>query len=315
MVVPALVLALSAAVAPPVAAGPETQERLTVETVDLGRPVLTEDVVGDGRAIRRWPGKRITFSDKLSPSYDWAIDNAVKAWNKGSGVKMKLVRAPQGQRGDVIVKRGATSGSAGQATIGRAPNAYVHLATGYPKKLPREDWITTSVLLAHEFGHVLGVNHLFSDDPQVELLMEPYIPNEGALGDGRMSCRWVTKRDAKAAIKLYGGRVDLAPKLCDVEPYAPALKNVVVDGGFVEGTPVTLTWDLPAGIPPQSQIIVEVAQTQDCETNNSVDGEVLPPSATSWTDPAGWHEFGAYCYRLSLVNYWGGGTTYRFNDL
>lgn len=256
------------------------------------------------RAVKRWPGKKITYSDKLSPSYDWAIKQAARAWNQGSGVKIKLKPAPKGKRGDVIIRRGPTSGSAGQATLGAAKNAYVHLSTSYPKKLTRDDWIMTSVLIAHEFGHVLGVGHLSSATKQ--LLMEPFIPQEGAVGDGRMSCRWVEKKDAKAAIRLYGGRVDLAPKTCLVEPLAPALRNVEATGGFGSG-PVSLTWDVPAGMPAQSRIYVQVNQSGDCGGGWFVDFHQLPATATSWTDQAGLHLDSDYCYQVVALNYWDGG--------
>lgn len=255
----------------------------------------------------RWPGKKITYSDTLPPSYDWVIKRAVRAWSKGSGAKVKFVRAPKGTRGQVQISFGPTQGAGGEATLGHHRNAYVHLSRNLPRNLPRSRWVSTAVLLAHELGHVLGLSH----SAKASALMYPYTPEQPELGDGLIDCRWVTKPDANKLRKLYGGKVKLAPKSCLAEPRAPALRNVGASGGAATSTPVSLSWTAP-GLPRESSLQVLVAVPGYCgsmQLGRFVAAYTLPATATSWTDPDGAaHATETLCYQVQALNYWGGGS-------
>ena len=259
------------------------------------------------RAGGRWPGTTIRYSETLPPSWDWVVARGVRAWNKGSGANIRFVRAPDGQRGQVVISRAPTPGVGGEATLGRHPNAYVHLSNQLPKKLPRGDWISTGTLLAHELGHVLGLGH--DPDPAGCDLMNQYVCEHYPLGDGTMTCQWVSQRDARRAVRLYGGSVALAPEACLVEPLPPAPVSPLASGGKTGSTPVSWAWQIPAGMPGGSMFLVTVHPPDSCGSDQ-IGGLLgtyrIPPTGSSWADPEPdrWQE--EACYVLRSLNYWGG---------
>lgn len=275
---------------------------------DPGTPAavgLTD--AGERRAGGRWPGTTIRYSETLPPSWDWVVARGVRAWNKGSGANIRFVKAPEGRRGQVAISRAPTPGVGGEATLGRHPRAYVHLSDNLPKRLPRSKWITTGTLLAHELGHVLGLGH--DADPAGCDLMNQYLCEHFALGDGTMTCQWVSQRDARRAVRLYGGSVALAPEACLVEPLPPAPVSPAASGGNAASTPVSLSWQVPAGMPGGSIFLVTVHPPGMCGSSQ-IGGLLatyrIAPTGSSWTDPVSdrWQE--QHCYVLRSLNYWGG---------
>ncbi len=285
------------------------------ETTVAAPPVL-DDVVaapptrrsGPARWGGRWPGRTITYSETLPASYDWALSRALRAWNRYSGARVDFVKARRGSRGQLRISRGSTPGVAGMATLGYTRNAWAKISNGYPRQLPRRDWISAGVVLTHELGHVLGLDHGRSNAGCE--VMDAYLECDYlSARPGYMDCRWVKRNDAERAVRLYGGRVALGPRTCAIEPAPPQLLDVVVSGGMAAGSPVRLDWRRPPGLPPGSRITVVVSVKGRCGATQVPywqDAAVLGSGATSWVDADGADRPPAeYCYQLAVENYWG----------
>ena len=102
-----------------------------------------------------WPGRPATITYFNATAYKSAVHVAASAWNH-SGARVRFVAAPR-SRAHVVISYGSTLGGipggvAGFATIGKQPGSYVHLSRGGRGSAIVE-------LIAHELGHVLGLDH------------------------------------------------------------------------------------------------------------------------------------------------------------
>ncbi|MEO6867637.1 MAG: snapalysin family zinc-dependent metalloprotease [Gaiellales bacterium] len=253
---------------------------------------------------KRWPGKTITYSETLPPSWDWSVQQAVKTWNT-SGVRVRFVRARSRASAQVVIRFGPTAGNAGLASIGAQPNAYVHM---YKRSvLPVQDRVAASMVIAHELGHVVGLDHTRARGCN---LMNTYTSGPGCPESPRVGyywCRWLSPDDLRGALRLYGGRARTQPKLCLHEPRPPKLLNVKVSGGAQAGAPVRLTWKRPKGLRSSARIQVSVHAAGKCSSwkiGEAFENVLLRSTATSWTDSKPRQERGpgSYCYRVQALN-------------
>ena len=111
--------------------------------------------------------------------------------------------------------------------------------------------------------------------------MNQYLCEHYPLGDGTMTCRWVSQRDARRAIRLYGGTVALAPETCLVEPLLRRRVSPLASGGTAVSTPVSLSWQVPAGMPGGSMFLVTVHPPGMCgsdQIGGLIDTYRIPPT-------------------------------------
>ncbi len=163
-------------------------------------------------------------------------------------------------------------------------------------------------LIAHEFGHVVGLDHA---RPGGCKLMEAAWPTDcrEPTQAGLYNCRWLSKDDIRGAVKLYGGRVRLSKLFCPQEPKPPQLRDVRFSGGDTTESPMTVTWTAPKGVRAGSKVEIGVYDASVCQggsSDNRYGGAVLPVKAQRWVDDSYVAEDnGTYCYEVRIVNRWG----------
>ena len=149
----------------------------------------------------RWPTTTIRYFNEV-PAYTWAVDTAAFAWNS-SGARVRLLKS---SRRDANVLVGIRwFNAAGDAQIqrrnGRIVGAKVGIQSG-------QDRYTMALVTAHEFGHVLGLDH----EDRLCATMNTYIAGNhsahcGAPPAGMWVCRLLRADDVRGAVSLYGGSV------------------------------------------------------------------------------------------------------------
>ncbi len=267
---------------------------------DIGRP----SPQSGERTGRRWPGRQIPYSETLPAAYDWSLKHALSAWNK-SGIGTKFVKVAA-TKSKLKISVGETYGATGFASIGYQGTNYVHMVPPGKGPLPAAEKEIMGRVIAHELGHVLGLEH---NNSQRCALMSPVIYQDcaglSATKPGYYHCRWITKADGSKASALYGGSFHLAPRYCLVYPLPPQLGGVVFSGGAAADKPVKIAWTLPRHIPAGSRIQVWTEPGSTCAFTGAITQASLAATATSWTEKN--QRKGTSCYRLRIVNSLGAG--------
>ena len=122
----------------------------------------------------RWPTTTITYYNEV-PAYSWAVDTAAYAWNT-SGARVRFVKA---SRRDAKVLVGI-----------------------------RQDRYTMALVITHELGHVLGLDHEDRTCATMNTyLVDNHPENCPAAPEGKWVCRLLRADDVRGAVRLYGGSV------------------------------------------------------------------------------------------------------------
>ena len=149
----------------------------------------------------RWRTNVITYYTE-TPAYSWSVDTAAYAWNT-SGANVHFVKTTRTKAKVLVGIRWYKH--AGDAHIQRVGgmfvNAQVGIQTGH-------DRFEMALIMAHEFGHVLGLDHEFgvcaTMNPSVGADHTTMCPAPPA---GTWTCRLLQADDVRGAVALYGGSV------------------------------------------------------------------------------------------------------------
>jgi hypothetical protein len=159
----------------------------------------------------RWPTATITYYNEV-PAYAWAVDTAAYAWNT-SGARVQFVRSSRrNARVLVGIRWYKIAGDANiQRTNGRFTSAKVGIQTG-------QDRYTMALVVAHELGHVLGLDH----EDRICATMNSHLAGShtehcAAAPEGMWVCRLLRADDVRGAVRLYGGtaRSIRGPEFCN----------------------------------------------------------------------------------------------------
>jgi len=158
----------------------------------------------------RWPTTTITYYNEV-PAYSWAVDSAAYAWNT-SGAHVQFLKSSRGDAKVLIgIRWFKVAGDASlQRRHGRIVGAQVGIQSG-------EDRYTMAIVVAHELGHVLGLDH----EDHVCAAMNTYLVDGHpehcpAAPAGKWVCRLLRADDVRGAVSLYGGTVRAVrgPEFC-----------------------------------------------------------------------------------------------------
>ena len=208
--------------------------RVRVVLALLTSLVLTVGLASSADAApRTWPKGRITYVDKsLDPE---AVKAAVRAWNT-SGLDVKFVKVSSARKARLVIKNtkrvpagcGTGYGTLGYPGPGR--KATVSILHGSDADGQKCAWPGQTLVVAHELGHVLGLDHTMSGCSLMNTSHTNGVAPSLCVGDdinevkpGRWRCRLIEKVDLKRAKRIYGGKPRLAEtEWCDAIDRIPA---------------------------------------------------------------------------------------------
>ena len=184
-------------------------------------------------APRKWPKGRITYVDR-SKDPD-AVKLAVQVWNS-SGLRIRFVKVRSVRKARLVIQNtrrvpsGCGSGYGTFGYPGPGRKAYVSILHGTDADGQGCAWPGQTLVVAHELGHVLGLDHTMSGCSLMNTSHTNGVAPSLCLGNdvdeskpGRWRCRVLEKVDLKKVKRIYGGKPRLRePEWCDAIDRIPA---------------------------------------------------------------------------------------------
>lgn len=201
-------------------------------------------------APRTWPHGRITYADTSRDPV--AVKAAVRAWNT-SGLHVRFVKVSNPRKARLVIKNtkkvpsGCGSGYGTLGYPGPGRTAYVSILHGTDADGQGCAWPGQTLVVAHELGHVLGLEHTMSGCSLMNTSHTNGVAPSLCLGNdideskpGRWRCRVIEKVDLRRVKRIYGGRPRLVnPPWCDAIDRIPATGAVTATQS--DGSSFTLT--------------------------------------------------------------------------
>jgi hypothetical protein len=195
--------------------------RPTTAVAPVGTPERPSSLAAGRPAIGgKWPGGVISIWND-APDQAWALAEAMSVWNR-SGVRIRFVSASSGAQAMVRVEHSAGASCRGaDATRGWSPDARVHIFRLDDSAAACSRY-TAAVMLTHELGHVLGLDH----QSRACAAMNPAGNYRGPMlctlsAPWEWDCGLLRTDDVRRAVHLYGGRVLAALQQTRCSLYRP----------------------------------------------------------------------------------------------
>lgn len=279
----------------PAQAAPAAPARVDPARVDPGpadpvRPAPIRIDGGHDDRARAMPARRVWSKTTIRTwvnvpaGMKWSVDTALRTWNR-TGSRMTFVKVSSSANADLRIQLGETNGALGVASyrirttytccptrrkvtfdrfLVRLTSSLMSRSTWSYQLSPAEIKVAAASVVAHELGHILGMDHA-PDGCQV---MAPYIdpwscPMFVTDKPGHYRCRRVVDLPALSmVVRLYGGTATFGEGTAC--PLAPAAPLVGLDVALNGDDGAALTWTPPATVPAGARVLAYLGSGTTC---------------------------------------------------